>query len=332
MHSDPPRDAPDSDRERAIHPDLVAAAARLRAAGLSPPAGGDVHMVREYINRVNAVTARASKPLADEAELCFPVNGRTVPCTLYWPERAERPPLMVYCHGGGFRHGILAGWDAPLRQLVRESGLAVLSIGYALAPEHRFPTAFDEVVAIARQVITDRKVAGRSVCGFALAGDSAGANLALGAAVALRDLGVRGVDRLLLLYGVYSKDLSSPSWRRLSGLAGHGLSVESMRLYWSSYLAKDEDDWRVQPLHADLRGLPPTRVTVGELDPLLDENRILAEKLSASAVDCSLNILPAIPHGFMRWNEVAPVVRRILQDEAAALRHAFELPPPAQAG
>ena len=320
MQPEPP---PDSDRQQAPHPDLVAATALVRAAGLSPPTGGDVHAARDYVNRVNAFTARGSTPLAHEEEFGVPVNGRDVPCKLYWPDAADRPSLMFYCHGGGFRHGILAGWDAPLRQLVRESGVAVLSMGYALAPEHKFPTAFDEVVAILHRVIADGQVGSRAVSGFAVGGDSAGANLALGSAIALREAGVDALSYLLLLYGVYSKDLSSPSWRRLSGLGGHGLSAQSMGAYWRSYLANDEDDWRVQPLHADLCGLPPTRVTVGELDPLLDENVALAEKLRAAGVDCSLTVLPDIPHGVMRLNEVAPIVRRILQDEADALRRAF---------
>lgn len=327
MHPEPSRDAPRTAPHPALHPDLAAAAALVRAAGLSPPAGGDVHAMREYIDRVTAFTARGSTPLAHEAELRFPVNGRAVPCKLYWPVGAERPPLMMYCHGGGFRHGSHAGWDAPLRQLVRESGVAALSIGYALAPEHPFPAAFDEVVAILRRLIADQQVADRPVRGFALGGDSAGANLALGAAVALRDAGVDAVGHLMLLYGVYSKDVSSRSWRRLSGLGGHGLSVESMRLYWRSYIVNDEDDWRVQPLHADLCGLPPTRVTVGELDPLLDENMALADRLRASAVDCTLTILPRIPHGIVRLNEIAPVVRHFLKDEAEALRRAFETSP-----
>jgi acetyl esterase len=304
------------------HPDLVAATAMVRGAGLTPPADREVHAVRAYLERLSAFTGRTSTPLACERRLTFAVRGREVPCKLYWPEVEGAPPLLFYCHGGGFRHGALDSWDAPLRQVVRDGQVAVLSIGYALSPEHRFPIAFDEVVAILRAVIGEGAVDRRPVSGFAVGGDSAGANLALGAAIALRDAGVHALRHLMLLYGVYSKDLSSPSWARLSGLGGHGLSTTSMAAYWASYLGEDDDDWRVQPLHADLAGLPPARITVGDLDPLLDENRALAERLEAAGGRGALTVLPEIPHGVVRFNEIAPVVRAMLTVEAEALRAA----------
>lgn len=306
------------------HPDLVAARRLVGDAGIAPPQNREVHAVRAYLARLTAFTGRDSRPLAEERLLGMAVNGRDVPCRLYWPDGGVAPPLMFYCHGGGFRHGELDGWDAPLRQLVRGSGAAILSIGYALSPEHKFPVAFDQVVAIARRVIADGGIDGRPVGGFAGGGDSAGANLMLGAAVALRDAGIDALRHLMLLYGVYSKDLARPSWQRLGGYDGHGLSAESMGTYWAGYLAQDEDDWRAQPLHADLAGMPPSRITVGELDPLVDENAVLAAKLRAAGVPVTLTILPGIVHGVMRFNEVAPVVRDLLETEGAALRRAFD--------
>ena len=98
------------------------------------------------------------------------------------------------------------------------------------------------------------------------------------------------------------------------------LSSASMTTYWQSYLSEDESDWRVQPLHGDLFGLPRTRLIVGELDPLLDENVALAEKLSAAGVDASLTVMPQIIHGVIRFNEVAPVVHKLISDEASRLR------------
>lgn len=302
------------------HPDLAAATALVRSAGLTPPADRTVEAVRDYLLRLSAFTGRTSRPLADERLLSIAVKGRGVPCKLYWPDGADRPPLMVYCHGGGFRHGAVEMWDAPLRQLVRESGVAVLSVGYALAPEHPFPAAFDEVTAVLGGVMTDGAVGGLPVAGFAVGGDSAGANLALGSAIAMRDAGLGGLAQMMLLYGVYSKDLTAPSWGRLSGFGGHGLSAASMATYWETYTPAGEDDWRVQPLHADLSGLPPARITVGDLDPLVDENMVLAEKLGPSA---TLTVMAGVTHGVVRFNEIAPVVRHMLSREAEALRAAF---------
>lgn len=306
-----------------VHPELAVIPSMLRRVGLLPIIEGSVQSVRKQLERINKWVGQSSTPLACEYLLTYEVNGRQVPCKAYWPEDVENPKLLFYCHGGGFRHGSLPGWDAPLRQMVRDSGVAVLSIDYALAPEHPFPVAFDEVNAIVRRVVADGVVAGRTVTGFALGGDSAGANLALGAALALRDARVNVLQGLTLFYGSYSKDVQSDSWRRLSGYGGQGLSSTAMSSYWASYLLNDEDDWRVQPLHADLVGLPPTRVVVGELDPLYDENLTLASKLEASGVDANLVVIPNLVHGFIRFNEIAAVVREVIREESKALRDYF---------
>lgn len=300
----------------ALHPDLVAVAASLRDAGIVPVAGADIAQTRDYVDRAHAFTGQASVPLADERLL--DVTG--VPAKLYWPDDATAAPLLFYVHGGGWRQGRLAGWDAPLRQIVRESGAAVLSIDYALAPEQKFPVAFDQVVAVMRAMIADRAIGGRTVSDFAASGDSAGANLILGAAIALRDAGIEALRHLTLFYGVYSKDLARPSWT-ING--GFGLSIDAMRAVWAGYLGRDEDDWRVQPLTADLHGLPHTRIVVGDLDPLLDENIALYEKLDDASVPAELIVLPGINHAVMRWNEVAPVVRDLLSAEASALAATF---------
>ncbi|UVM70163.1 alpha/beta hydrolase [Pseudomonas alvandae] len=312
-----------ADSRPPVHPDLLAVAASLREAGLLPVVHGDVQSVRAQLERINAWAAQPSVALSYERTLGFSVDGRTVPCKLYWPEGDETPCLMFYCHGGGFRHGSLAGWDAPLRQLVRDSGLAVLSIDYALSPEYRFPVAFNEVVAIVSRVIKLGTITDCPVRGYAMGGDSAGANLALGAAIALRDSGIDALRQLLLFYGSFSRDMSSVSWQRLGGYGGQNLSVETMSAYWASYLANDEDDWRVQPIIADLTGLPPARLVVGELDPLLDENRELAQRLRDAGVATTLRVLPNMTHGFVRFNERAPVARSVIAEQGSALRAAL---------
>lgn len=306
-----------------VHPDLVGVAATLRQLGLLPVVEGEIQKVRAQLQRISAWASRPSVPLSCERMLEFSVNCRVVPCKLYWPEDDETPLLMFYCHGGGFRHGALADWDAPLRQLVRDSGLAVLSIGYALSPEYRFPVAFNEVVSIVSRVINLGTITHCPVRGYALGGDSAGANLALGAALALRDAGMDAVRQLMLFYGSYSRGVSSDSWQRLGGYGGQNLSAKTMSAYWASYLAEDEDDWRVQPITADLAGLPPVRLIVGNLDPLYDENCELADKLRAAGVTTRLEVLANMTHGFLRFNEVAPVVRDVIFTQATALRQAL---------
>lgn len=297
--------------------------ALLKKAGLTPPKSGDVHEVRDFLEQVRILTSKGSQPLKSEPVFKFEVNGRSVDCKLYLPDDQLASCLLFYCHGGGFRHGTLAGWDAPLRQLCRQSGFAILSIDYALAPEYVFPVAFEEVRSIVGAVIASGTVGDCTFRRFALGGDSAGANLAFGCALAMRDANISALEYLLLFYGVYSTDISSDSWQRLSGVAGHGLSAESMAQYWQSYLAGQQPDWRAEPFTKDFTGLPACRLIIGELDPLLDENIALEKRLEAAGVRTSLLVIPKVIHGIVRYNEVAPFVRSLLAYEAGRLRAAF---------
>src|SRR5262249_48378221 len=193
-----------------------------------------------------------SVPLHDERDLLLPGPHGQVPCRLYLPDAVARPPLLVYAHGGGFMQGSLPSWDAMLRELVRQSGVAALSVDYKLSPEHRFPKAFEEMIAVTR--LANREGAGLGIDPgrIAVGGDSAGANLALGAALALRDDGLAIVRFMLLIYGVYSTDTESPSWQRFG--RGAGLSQTQMRWIWETYLERPEarQDWRAAPIPARL--------------------------------------------------------------------------------
>src|SRR5260370_22314150 len=135
-----------------IDPELVAAGKLLQSRGLVAPdrTQAPLSEVRAATDRIGAFLGEGSVPLERERDLALPGPYGQVPCRLYLPDGAERPPLMVYAHGGGFVQGSLPSWDAMLRELVRESGGAALSVDYRLSPEHTFPVAFDEMVAIVR--------------------------------------------------------------------------------------------------------------------------------------------------------------------------------------
>jgi acetyl esterase/lipase len=305
-----------------VDPELVAAGRLLQERGLVAPDRTKAQLaeVRAAQDRIGAFLGEGSLPLRDERGLRLPVPHGEVPCRLYLPDGAERPPLLIYAHGGGFMQGSLPSWDAMLRELVRQSGAAALSVDYKLAPEHRFPKAFEEVAAIAR--LAARKGAGLDIdpARIAVGGDSAGANLALGAALALRDEGLTAVRALLLIYGVYSTDSESLSWRRFG--RGPGLSQTQMRWIWETYLEHPDQrrDWRAAPILADLRGLPPAHLCVGNLDPLLDDNRQLAAALTAAGVPNALEVYDGINHGFIRYGRLIGTARRALAACAAALR------------
>jgi len=206
--------------------------------------------------------------------------------------------------------------------MVRLSGVAAMSVDYRLAPEHRFPAAFDDMVAITRLAAREGAGFGVDPTRLAVGGDSAGACLALGAALAMRDAGETALRFQLLIYGCFSTDIDSPSWRRFG--QGAGLSQASMRWAWQTYLEKSEQwqDWRAAPVLADLAGLPPAHLIVGNLDPLLDDSQNLAARLQESDVPCELTVYEGINHGFIRYGRLIKTARRAIGDCAEALRKA----------
>jgi acetyl esterase len=170
------------------------------------------------------------------------------------------------------------------------------------------------------------RLAAREGAGFgidprrlAVGGDSAGANLALAAALALREAGERALSFMLLIYGCFSTDTESPSWRRFG--RGAGLSQTQMRWIWDTYLARPEQrqDWRAAPMLANLTGLPPAHLIVGNLDPLLDDSERLAARLKEAGVPCQLKVYKGLNHGFIRYGRLISAARRAVGDCAAAL-------------
>lgn len=304
-----------------IDPELVAAGQLLQSRGLVAPdrTQAPLSEVRAAVDRIGAFLGEGSVPLQCERDLRLPGPQGQVPCRLYLPDGAQKPPLIIYAHGGGFMQGSLSSWDAMLRELVRHSGVAALSVDYKLSPEHRFPAAFEEMVAMVRLAAREGDGLGIDPKRLAVGGDSAGANLALAAAVALRDAGERALGFMLLLYGCFSTDTESESWQRFG--RGAGLSQAQMRWIWNTYLERPEQqrDWRAAPILADLRGLPPAHLVVGNLDPLLDDSSRLADGLKAAGVPCALKVYEGLNHGFIRYGRLIAAARHAVGDCAAAL-------------
>jgi acetyl esterase len=308
-----------------IDPELVAAGQLLQSKGLVAPdrTVASLAEVRAAQDRIGAFLGEDSVRLQREEDLSLPGPHGQVPCRLYMPDGVEHPALLVYAHGGGFMQGSIPSWDHFLRDLARQSGVAVLSVDYKLSPEVKFPVAFDEMVAITKLAAREGAGFGVDPSRIAVGGDSAGANLALAAALALRDAGERALRFQLLLYGCFSTDCDSPSWQRFG--QGAGLSQTQMRWIWETYLENPEQmsDWRAAPMVADLAGVAPAHLIVGSLDPLLDDSNKLAAKLKAAGVPGNLTVYQGINHGFIRYAKLIGTARRAIADCAVALKAAL---------
>jgi acetyl esterase len=240
-------------------------------------------------------------PVREVRDLGLPLRGRTLPARLYGGDLDDC--LVVFFHGGGFVTGDLDSHDAQARDLCRTTGRPVLSVAYRLAPDHPFPAAYDDAVAAVSWA--GAHLAGR----VAVAGPSAGANLALGAALALAGSPAAPVAQLLA-YPLVSGDPSYPSRTEMG--EGCGLTSEAIEWCLGRYLTDpaQRHDPRAAPLLSpDLASAPPAVVVGAGLDPLRDEARALAERLRIAEVRVRYVEEPTLPHGFWKFAPLADAAR-----------------------
>ncbi len=222
-----------------------------------------------------------------------------VPVRRYLPPGPARGPSLVWLHGGGWVTGSRAAVDPLCRSLVARTGAPLTSVAYRLAPEHPFPAALDDCVAVLRA--TPGPVA--------VGGDSAGAGLAAAACLVDRDL---PISAQVLLTPLLDASLSSPSIRLLG--SGFGLTRTALEHFVGLYLdGADPHDPRCSPLLAgDLAGLPPAVVVTAELDPLRDEGEAYAARLRDAGVPVSRRRYDAMVHGFAGMTALTPVAGQAL--------------------
>jgi acetyl esterase len=211
------------------------------------------------------------------------VPGGVVPVRLYRPGLGTRG-VHVHLHGGGWWMGSLDTADAMARELAAATGLVVLSVGYRLAPEHRFPTAVNDVLAALRWVHDEADELALDRRSISIGGESAGANLAAAVALLTRETGPALVGQWL---DVPAVDLTLPETPSTTQFGeGFGLNLSEVGRVLDWYIdPADRDDPRASPaLAEDLSGLPPALVTVAELDPLRDQAEEYARRLEACGV------------------------------------------------
>jgi acetyl esterase len=248
-----------------------------------------------------------------------------VPLRLFYPRRRAHLPVLVYFHGGGFALNSLATHERLMREIAVRAGIAVCGVGYSLAPEWRFPTQLGEAIAAIKWLRQTAPSLGLSSAAIAVGGDSAGANLALSAAIELRDRGEEQVAAAVLFYGMYAPEFDTASHRAYGG-GDFGLTTARMRWFWKSYLPQPVQrlDPRAAPLHADLAGLPPILSIAAGLDCLLDDSLRLGQRLAAAGVPYRLSIYDGMPHSFLLTDRLVDRAGEALDEVAAMLRRLHE--------
>ena len=256
--------------------------------------------------------------MADSFDAWVPAQGRRVLCRVHKPRTDAKLPVLVWLHGGGWVFQSIDSHDRLVREYAAAADMATVSIDYSLAPEARFPQAVFECTEIL-QTLADHNW-GIDSSRIVIGGDSAGGNLALATALALRDMGGPKLRGILALYPVTDCDFTTPSYVDLA--EGYGLTTAAMKTYWDLYLRDPSD--RLNPLAAPLRGdqtgLPPTLIQLAELDVLRSDGEILAKKMQDAGVKTTLEIYPGMLHGFMRLTEAVTAARTAVASAGRWLR------------
>lgn len=219
------------------------------------------------------------------------VIAGSAPALLHERESGSNGWVHLHCHGGGLAMGSAAAWSRWLGQLAATSGWAVLNLDFRRAPENPFPAGLQDARAAFDWLVAQGYPASKIVLG----GDSAGATLALGTAVALRDAGVRPAGVVALSPWV-DFTLSNPSLR--SKAESDALNMlDALAMMREFYIGdQDPSDPRISPALADMTGLPPMHIEASAEEILVDDAVRLAERARASGVDVDLKLWEVVPH------------------------------------
>jgi acetyl esterase len=261
------------------------------------------------------------EPVGEVRDHTVPVAGGSIAARVYRPEGADDLPVLVYAHGGGFVFCDIDSHDGLCRSLANLIPAVVISVEYRLAPEHAWPTAAEDVYAVATWAADHARDLGGDPARLVVGGDSAGGNLAAVTALMARDRGGPDLAAQLLLYPVISPEFDTESYR----LFGNGFynPRPALQWYWDQYVpeAADRENPYAAPLHAELGGLPPTVVVLAGHDPLRDEGIAYADALQAAGVTTVRCPFEGGIHGFMTMPmlDIAHAARKQASQELAEL-------------
>ena len=266
--------------------------------------------------------------LARVQDFGIPVrDGHVVAARLYAPS-AEKLPVLLYFHGGGFTIGSIATHDGLCRQLSHLAGCAVVSVDYRLAPEYKFPAAAHDAWDALQWLAGHANRLGLDARHLAVGGDSAGGTLAAVCALLARDAGLPLALQLLFYPGCAAhQDMASH--RRFA--MGFVLDEADITWFFNHYLRStaDREDWRFAPLNAEyVDNAAPAWFGLAECDPLVDEGLMYADRLRAAGVPVDLEIYRGVTHEFIKMGRIIPEARHAQADAARALRQAFHLKNP----
>jgi acetyl esterase len=290
-----------------------------------------VEEARAVAHRSNALALERMNPALippSETDQLIDCPDGPIPIRVLRPRGDEPKPTVVYFHGGGWMVGDIDTHLGHARRICTQADMVVVSVAYRLAPEHRFPAAFDDAVLATEWAAQRTEELGGEPGTLILAGDSAGAQLAASVAIARRDAG-QPVSAQLLLYpvtdvaGRYADPEINAHYmsRRTTG-NNFGLTLQGMVKFATTYVDEQSStDWRVSPMRApDLSGVAPAVIHTATLDVLRTEGNFYGDALRKAGVRVISREWPTLNHSYFGLGGVSAVADGAAAQAAEDLR------------
>lgn len=258
-------------------------------------------------------------------EHAIPVDGGTIRSRLVVPAGVTdpKPGVCLYFHGGGWVFNNIDTHDDVARRMAAAAGCAFLNVDYRLAPEHPYPTAVEDAWAALKWVADEADALGLDAGRIAVAGDSAGGNLAAAVCLMTRDRQGPPIRQQSLIYPITDCDLTRPSYQE--NAEGYFLTTSQMHWFWNHYCPEEErrTEPYVSPIRGDLRDLPPALILTAEFDPLRDEGEAYAKALRQAGVAVVQQRYDGLIHAFVRRVETFDAARDAIQQVGQSIGQSF---------
>jgi acetyl esterase len=246
-------------------------------------------------------------PKVDTAGKEIPIKAGTIHSRIYTPQTGDSSyPVIVYYHGGGWVIADLDTYDASAKGLSEQVNAIVVSVEYRKGPEHKFPAAHEDAFTAYQWVLKNAASFKGDPKRIAVAGESAGGNLAANVSIMARDKKIQMPLHQLLVYPVANNDMNSDSY--VKNAQAKPLNKPMMAWFVKNYLPSPaaSADPRISLVKANLKGLPPTTLITDEIDPLQSEGMLLRDKLKDAGVDVSFKNYDGVTHEFFGMAAIVP--------------------------
>lgn len=255
----------------------------------------------------------------------LPGPAGALPVRIYTPDGAGPFPVVVYFHGGGWVIADKNVYDGGARGIAKEANAVVVSVDYRLAPEAKFPAQHDDALATYKWAVQNAASLKGDLKRIALAGESAGGNLAIATAIAARDQGLTKPAHIVSVYPIaQATDLATPSY--VDSAAAKPLNKPMMEWFAKHALGtpKDKTDPRIDLAHAKLQGLPPITLINAQIDPLRSDADMLAAALKKAGVKVEHKVYAGTTHEFFGMAAVVADAKEAQQLAGQRIKNAFK--------